>query len=176
MSREKHAKKIASAVFPGLQWWPHENLIAAKAIAFGEALDPSFKSYCKQVVANAQVLWECLEKSGFKIVSWGTDNHLLLIDVFSTFNVTGKDAEKALEKVGLSVNKNMIPYDTRSPMNPSGIRIGTPAATTRGMWEKEMREIAEIFTTALKNYSDDTVLKEQKTRVEELCKKFPIYK
>lgn len=175
MSKEKHAKKIASAVFPGLQWWPHENLIAAKAVAFWEALDPSFHEYCKKVVKNAQVLWESLTDAWFKIISWWTDNHLLLIDVFSTFNVTGKEAEEALEKVWLSVNKNMVPYDTRPPMNPSGIRVWTPAATTRGMWEDEMKDIADIFTQAVKNHTNDSILAWLKERVEEMCKKFPIY-
>ena len=131
MCREKFAKAIDRAVFPGLQGGPHENLIAAKAVAFGEALKPEFKDYQTQVIKNAQTLATELQKNGFKIVSGGTDNHLMLVNVFDTFEVTGKDAEHALEKVGLSVNKNMVPYDTRPPMNPSGIRIGTPAATTR---------------------------------------------
>ena len=140
MSKEKYAKALSRAVFPWLQWWPHENLIAWKAVAFLEALKPEFKDYCKQIVKNAQVIWDELSKMWFKIISGWTDNHLLLIDVFSKFWVTGKDAEKALEKVWLSTNKNMIPYDERPPMNPSWIRIGTPAATTRGMKEEEMSD------------------------------------
>ena len=175
MAKEKHAKALARAVFPGLQWGPHENLIAAKAVAFWEALKPEFKEYQKQVVKNAQTLATQLQKNGFKIVSGGTDNHLMLVDVFAWFGVTGKDAEKALEDVGLSTNKNMVPYDTRPPMNPSGIRVGTPAATTRGMGEEEMLEIADIFTQAIKNYEDETVLQSQKQRVLDLCKRFPIY-
>ena len=175
MAKEKHAKALARAVFPGLQWGPHENLIAAKAVAFWEALKPEFKEYQKQVVTNAQTLATQLQKNGFKVVSGGTDNHLMLIDVFAEFGVTGKDAEKALEQVGLSTNKNMVPYDTRPPMNPSGIRVGTPAATTRGMGEEEMLEIADIFTQAIKNYEDATVLQTQKQRVLDLCKRFPIY-
>jgi len=127
------------------------------------------------VVTNAQTLATQLQKNGFKVVSGGTDNHLMLIDVFAEFGVTGKDAEKALEQVGLSTNKNMVPYDTRPPMNPSGIRVGTPAATTRGMGEEEMLEIADIFTQAIKNYEDETVLQSQKQRVLDLCKRFPIY-
>lgn len=176
MSKEKYANAIARAVFPWIQWGPHENLIAAKAVAFWEALKPEFKYYCQQVVKNAQILWKRLSENGFKIISWGTDNHLLLIDVFSNFWVTGKDAELALEQVWLSTNKNMIPYDTRPPMNPSGIRIGTPAATTRGMKESEMLEIADIFTQTIQNYNNWEKLAELKHRVLELCKKFPIYK
>lgn len=175
MAKSQHEKALARAVFPGLQWGPHENLIAGKAVAFGEALKPEFKEYQKQVVKNAQVLASELENNGFKIVSGGTDNHLVLVDVFASFEVTGKDAEKALEEVGLSTNKNMVPYDTRPPMNPSGIRIGTPAATTRGMKEDEMKEIADIFTLAIQNYEDTSKLEELRGRVEALCKKFPIY-
>ncbi len=175
MSKEKHAKALARAVFPGLQWWPHENLIAGKAVAFGEALKPEFIEYQKQVVKNAQTLADELQKTGFKIVSGGTDNHLMLVDVFTGFWVTWKDAEKALEQVGLSTNKNMVPYDKRPPMNPSWIRLGTPAATTRGMKEEEMKEIADIFTQTIKNYKNEQLLQDQKQRVLELCKKFPIY-
>lgn len=175
MAKAEHEKALARAVFPGLQGGPHENLIAGKAVAFGEALKPEFKEYQKQVVKNAQVLATQLQNNGFKIVSWGTDNHLMLVNVFDGFGVTGKDAEKALEKVGLSTNKNMVPYDERPPMNPSGIRIGTPAATTRGMKEEEMKIIADVFTLTLKNLEDESVLAEQKQRVLDLCKKFPIY-
>lgn len=175
MCKKEHAKAIDRAVFPGLQWGPHENLIAAKAVAFWEALKPEFKDYQIQVVKNAQKLASELQKHGFKIVSGGTDNHLMLVDVFSGFEVTGKDAEKALETVGLSTNKNMVPYDTRPPMNPSWIRIGSPAATTRGMGEIEMIEIADIFAQTIKNYEDESLLQIQKQRVLELCKIFPIY-
>lgn len=175
MAKAQHEKALARAVFPGLQWGPHENLIAGKAVAFGEALKPEFKDYQKQVVKNAQVLATELENNGFKIISGGTDNHLVLVDVFQNFEVTGKDAEKALEEVGLSTNKNMVPYDTRPPMNPSGIRIGTPAATTRGMKEEEMKDIADIFTQAIKNHENTEVLAKLKERVELLCMKFPIY-
>ena len=175
MCKKKYAKAIDRAVFPGLQGWPHENLIAAKAVAFGEALKPEFKDYQIQVVKNAQTLATSLQEKGFKIVSWGTDNHLMLVDTFWSFEVTGRDAEKALEEVGLSANKNMVPYDIRPPMNPSWIRIGTPAATTRGMWEWEMQEIADIFSQAIKNCKNPEVLEKQKERVLELCKKFPIY-
>ncbi len=175
MCKQEHAKAIDRAVFPGLQWGPHENLIAAKAVAFGEALKPEFKDYQIQVVKNAQKLAIELQNHGFKIVSGGTDNHLMLVDVFAGFGITGKEAEKALEIVGLSTNKNMVPYDIRPPMNPSGIRIGTPAATTRGMGEAEMIEIADIFAQTIKNHENESELATQKERVLELCKNFPIY-
>ncbi len=198
MSKEKFASQIARAVFPWVQGGPHENLIAAKAVAFKEALDPSFKVYARQVVDNARVLASELMNSGFKIVSNGTDNHLILVDVFSSFWLTWKEAEKALELVWLSTNKNMIPYDRRKPLDPSGIRVGTPAATTRGMKEEEMKIIASIFTRAIhtikeakwynssiedksnmeifENADLQTKLKTLKAEVLELCKKFPIYK
>jgi len=198
MCKEKFAKQIDRAVFPGVQWGPHENLIAWKAVAFWEALKPEFKDYTKQIVKNAQTLaWE-LMNNWFEIVSNGTDNHLMLIDVFSSFWVTWKEAEKALELVWLSTNKNMIPYDPRKPMDPSWIRVGTPAATTRWMKETEMKKIAEIFTNVIKalkqakgydskveDKSDMTVfekdeLKEKlawlKKDVLDLCDKFPVYK
>ncbi|PZM86704.1 serine hydroxymethyltransferase [Candidatus Gracilibacteria bacterium] len=176
MSKEKFGPQIARAVFPGIQGGPHENLIAAKAVAFKEALQPEFKEYTKQVIKNAKVLAEALQKNGFRIISGGTDNHLILVDVFGSFGVTGKEAELALEKVGLSVNKNMIPYDPRKPLDPSGIRLGTPAATTRGMKEEEMLKIAKIFTETIKNHQKEEILKNLKKEVLELCKKFPIYK
>ena len=198
MCKEKFAKQIDRAVFPGVQWGPHENLIAWKAVAFGEALKPEFKEYAKQIVKNAQTLaWE-LMNNWFEIVSNWTDNHLMLIDVFSSFWVTWKEAERALELVGLSTNKNMIPYDPRKPMDPSWIRVGTPAATTRGMKEEEMKKIAEIFTNVIKTLkdakwfdsktedkSDMSVfekedflekLNELKGEVLELCERFPVYK
>lgn len=176
LCKEKYAKAIDKAVFPGIQWGPHENLIAAKAVAFGEALKPEFKNYQQQVIKNAQCLAKELQNHGFKIVSGGTENHLVLVDVFGSFEVTGKQAEKALELVGLSTNKNMVPYDPRKPLDPSGIRIGTPAATTRGMQESEMKEIADIFYETIKNHENQSVLDIQKQRVLKLCKAFPIYK
>jgi len=176
MCKKQHAKAIDRAVFPGLQGGPHENLIAAKAVAFGEALKPEFKDYQTQVIKNAQTIATRLQEKGFKIVSGGTDNHLMLVDTFASYEVTGKQAEHALEVVGLSANKNMVPYDTRPPMNPSGIRIGTPAATTRGMGIEEMKEIADIFSEAIQNHDNEAHLEIQRQRVLELCKKFPIYK
>lgn len=176
MSKEKYWSQIARAVFPWVQGWPHENLIAAKAVAFAEALKPEFRQYARQIVDNAQVLASELQNHGFRIVSGGTDNHLVLVDVFGSFWVTGKEAELALEKVGLSTNKNMIPYDPRKPLDPSGIRVGTPAATTRGMKEAEMQIIARIFKEAILNKDDEQKLVSLKAEVLELCKKFPIYK
>lgn len=175
MSKEKFSQQIAKAVFPWIQGWPHENLIAAKAVAFKEALKPEFKEYAKQVVKNAKVLAESLQKKWFRIISWWTDNHLILVDVFWSFWVTWKEAEKALEKVWLSVNKNMIPYDPRKPLDPSWIRIWTPAATTRWMKEEEMLKIAEIFTETIKNFENEENLTKLKNKVSKLCKKFPIY-
>jgi len=176
MCREEYAKAIDRAIFPGIQWGPHENLIAWKAVAFKEALEPEFKIYARQVVDNAKILAEELINHGFSITSNGTDNHLILVDVFWSFDVTGKEAEKALEEVWLSTNKNMIPYDTRKALDPSGIRIGTPAATTRWMKENEMKIIAKVFKEAVVNKDDDNKLKELKKEILELCEKFPIYK
>ena len=175
LAKEKYASALAKAVFPWIQWGPHENNIAAKAVAFGEALTPEFREYQQQVIINAQTLANELMKHGFRIVSWGTDNHLVLVDVFGSFGVTGKQAEKALETIGLSTNKNMVPYDVRKPLDPSGIRIGSPAATTRGMKQEEMKEIAEIFFLCIKNYDHSEVLKELQQRVHTLSARFPIY-
>lgn len=175
MCKKKYAKVIDRAVFPWMQWGPHENLIAAKAVAFGEALKPEFKQYQIQVVKNAQTLAACLQEKWFKIVSGWTDNHLMLVDTFASYGVTWKDAEHALELVWLSANKNMVPYDTRPPMNPSWIRIWTPAATTRGMGIEQMQEIADIFSNAIQNYNDEVYLETQRQRVIALCEQFPIY-
>lgn len=175
MSKQKYADKIAKAVFPWIQGGPHENLIAAKAVAFGEALKPEFHDYCVQVVKNAQTLASSLQKKWYKIVSGGTDNHIVLVDVFWSKAVTWKQAEKALEEVWLSVNKNMVPYDLRKPLDPSGIRIGTPAATTRWMKETEMEEIAEIFSQALEYHENPEMLLNLKQKVQDLCKRFPLY-
>ncbi len=176
LCKEKYAKAIDRMVFPGLQGWPHENLIAAKAVAFGEALKPDFLEYQKQVMKNAETLASELQSLGVRVVSWGTSNHLMLLDVYASFWVTGKDAEKYLEEVGLSCNKNMVPYDTRPPMNPSGIRLWTPAATTRGMKESEMKEIAHIIHNALSSGGKSEELYSLKQKVLTLCKNFPIYR
>lgn len=176
MSKEKYASSIARAVFPWVQWWPHENLIAAKAVAFKEALQPEFKIYAKQVIDNAKSMASELINHWFNVVSWWTDNHLILVDVFWSFWVTWKEAEIALETVWLSTNKNMIPYDTRKPLDPSGIRIGTPAVTTRWMKEEEMKLIARVFKDTIINIDNNEKLKELKKEILQLCNNFPIYK
>ena len=175
MSKQKYARDIARAVFPWVQWWPHENLIAAKAVAFREALSEEFRQYSRQVVDNAQKLAEELQEEWLRIISWWTDNHIVLVDVYGSFGVTWKEAEAALEKVGLSTNKNMIPYDTRKALDPSGIRIWTPAVTTRWMKQDKMKIIAKVFKQALVNKNNEEKLTHLKWEIWELCKKFPIY-
>lgn len=174
MCKEKFAKQIDKAVFPGFQGGPHENNIAGKAIAFKEALEPEFKEYTKQIKINAKILEKKFLELGYKLCFGGTDNHLLLIDV-TPKGVTGKQAEAALDKAGITVNKNMIPDDPRSPFDPSGIRLGTPALTTRGMKETEMETIANWINEAILNWQDEEKLKNIKTQVKELTKKFPLY-
>ncbi|MFO0780535.1 MAG: serine hydroxymethyltransferase [Candidatus Gracilibacteria bacterium] len=173
MCKEKHAKAIDRAVFPGLQGGPHDHIIAAKAVAFKEALEPAFKAYALQVIANAKVLAEELMKYGFKIVSDGTDNHLMLIDLTNK-NVAGKQAQEALDKAGITCNKNTVPFETRSPMDPSGIRLGTPAITTRGMKEPEMKLIAGWINEVIANWQNEEKLQEVKQAVKDLCSKFPV--
>ena len=165
-------RRIDSAVFPGIQGGPLMHVVAAKAVAFGEALQPAFKVYGAQVIANAKVLAEELLTAGFSIVSGGTDNHLMLVDV-TTKGTTGKQAERALEAAGITVNKNMIPFDPRKPLDPSGVRIGTPALTTRGMKEAEMRQIAKWITDVLTHPADAAVTERVKGGVIELCKQYP---
>ncbi len=174
MCKGEYAKAIDKAVFPGIQGGPLVHVIAAKAVAFKEALSKDFKNYQKKVVKNAKTLAEGLKKRGFKLVSNGTDNHLMLVDL-TNFNITGKEAEEALDKAGITVNKNTVPFDTKPPTVTSGIRIGTPCVTTRGMGEEEMEEIAEIISTVIKNISNESVIKDMSKKVQSLCKKFPIY-
>ncbi len=174
MCKEAFKKKIDKSVFPGFQGGPHENNIAGKAIAFKEALQPDFVEYAKQIKLNAKVLEKKFNEFGYKLMFGGTDNHLLLIDV-TPKGVTGKEAEKALDIAGITVNKNMIPDDTRSPFDPSGIRLGTPALTTRGMKEPEMEIIADIINRTLLNHTDEAVLAGIREEVRELTKKFPLY-
>lgn len=176
MCKEKYAKDIDKAAFPGFQGGPHMNNIAAKAVAFGEALKPEFKKYAKQVISNAKTLEKELKKYKFKLMFGGTDNHMVLVDVFGSKGVTGKEAEIALDKIGITVNKNMIPDDPRSPFDPSGIRIGTPAITTRGMKEEEIKKIANWINAAIENHQDEEVLGVIKKEVIKLCKKFPLNK
>ncbi len=164
--------KINSAVFPGVQGGPLMHVVAAKAVAFGEVLQPSFAKYMKQTLANAQAVAEGIQNAGFRIVSGGTDNHLLLVDVASK-GVTGKVAEKALDAAGITVNKNMIPFDTRPPLDPSGIRVGTPALTTRGMKEPEMKRIAGWIAGVLNAPEDAAVQTRTRGEVESLCQQFP---
>ena len=174
MCKADYAKAIDKAVFPGIQGGPLVHVIAAKAVAFQEALSEDFKEYQQKVIKNAKTLAEALKKKGFKLVSDGTDNHLMLVDL-TNFNITGKEAEEALDKAGITVNKNTIPFDTKPPTVTSGIRIGTPSVTTRGMGEQEMEEIAEIIERVIKNISNESVIKDMKKKVQLLCKRFPIY-
>lgn len=174
LCKEKWAKPLNSAVFPGLQGGPLMHVVAGKAVAFGEALKPEFREYAKQVVLNAKVLGEELASSGLRLVSGGTDNHLLLVDVTSVDGLTGKIAEKALDKAGITVNKNMIPYDQRTPFDPSGIRFGTPALTTRGMKQAEMKKIAEWITTVLQAVDNEEKLANIREQIREFCVDFPV--
>ncbi|AET57730.1 serine hydroxymethyltransferase (serine methylase) (SHMT) [Paenibacillus terrae HPL-003] len=174
LTRKAWAQAIDKAIFPGTQGGPLMHVIASKAVALGEALQPSFKTYAQNVVRNAQVLAETLLAEGINIVSGGTDNHLMLLDTRS-LNITGKEAEHVLDSVGITVNKNAIPFDPTSPFVTSGIRIGTPAATSRGMDEEAMVKIGKIIAETLKNPKDDTVLSKASQAVGELTDKFPIY-
>ncbi|MBR0028423.1 MAG: serine hydroxymethyltransferase [Clostridia bacterium] len=170
---EELSKKINKAIFPGIQGGPLMHTIAAQAVCFKEALDPSFKDYAKQVVKNAAVLAKTLQDEGFKLVSGGTDNHLMLLDLTST-DVTGKDAEHMLDEVGITVNKNAIPFDQRSPFITSGLRIGTPASTSRGFKEDDMVEIGKLIAMTIKDFEGNK--DEVKARVKALCDKYPLYK
>ena len=171
---EDLAKKINFNVFPGIQGGPLEHVIAGKAVSFKEALDPSYKEYQKQVIVNAKALGEKLQSEGVEIVSGGTDNHLLLVKTDSV-NLSGKKAEHALEAAGITCNKNMIPGDKRSPFVTSGVRLGTPAITTRGLTEKHMDLLGAWISKALKNHDNETILKEVRSEVLNLCKEYPVY-
>lgn len=173
MCKEKYAKDIDRGVFPGMQGGPHEHIIAAKAVAFGEALRPEFKEYAKQVIANAKTLAAELMNKGYRIISGGTDNHLMVVDMTSK-GTDGREAERALDKIGISISRSTIPNDPNPPMKPSGIRLGTPAMTTRGVKEKEIKEIAELIDRAIMNRADDGKLKEIKQEVEKMCAGFPL--
>jgi glycine hydroxymethyltransferase len=171
---KKISEIIDSNIFPGIQGGPLMHVIAAKAVAFKEALTPEFKVYCQQIIKNAQVLANTLVNLDYQIVSNGTDTHLMLLDL-SNKDISGKAAEKALEAAGITVNKNMVPFDKKSPFITSGIRIGTPALTTRGMKENEMIQISKMIDTVLKNMENETVQNQIKQQVLELCQKFPLY-
>jgi glycine hydroxymethyltransferase len=172
---EEKAKALNSKIFPGIQGGPLEHVIAAKAVAFGEALKPDFKTYAAQVVKNAKALADGLLAEGFELVTGGTDNHLILMDL-SSREITGKDAEIALDHAGITVNKNTVPNEKRSPFVTSGVRIGSPALTTRGMKEGEMKVIAGWIAQVLNGSKDEALLKKIKGQVKELCLKFPIYR
>ncbi len=174
MCKEVHAKALDKAVFPGLQGGPHDHANAAKAVAFQEALQPSFKEYAKQIVKNSRALADELMAQGFRLVAGGTDTHLLLVDLRNK-NVSGKEAELVLEGVGVYCNKNTVPYDPRPPMDPSGIRLGTPALTTRGMKESEMKEVGRIIAKAVASKDDTAAKKRLREDVRSLCKDFLFY-
>ncbi|MCC5361464.1 serine hydroxymethyltransferase [Staphylococcus aureus] len=175
LCKEEYKKDIDKTIFPGIQGGPLEHVIAAKAVAFGEALENNFKTYQQQVVKNAKVLAEALINEGFRIVSGGTDNHLVAVDVKGSIGLTGKEAEETLDSVGITCNKNTIPFDQEKPFVTSGIRLGTPAATTRGFDEKAFEEVAKIISLALKNSKDEEKLQQVKERVAKLTAEYPLY-
>lgn len=179
MCKEKFAKLIDRSVFPGLQGGPHEHIIAAKAVAFKEAMSPEFKNYAQQIVKNAKILAETLMQEGIKLVSGGTDNHLMLIDLIKTKTIArpamGRKVALALEEAGLVTNANTIPFDPASPFTPSGIRLGTPILTTRGMREKEMKKIGKFIARVIENFTKRKIKKDIEKRVLELCRAFPVY-
>ncbi len=174
LSKAEFAAAIDKTVFPGMQGGPLVHIMAAKAVCFQEAMQPSFRDYARQIVANAKVLAETLAAEGFRVISGGTDTHLMLVDVFAQ-GMLGSEAEKALGEAGITVNKNAIPFDTNPPLKPSGIRIGTPAITTRGMKEDEMRQIGRWIAQSLNNRTDAAALARIRRQVLELCEAFPLY-
>jgi glycine hydroxymethyltransferase len=174
LAKQEYGAAIDKVVFPGMQGGPLVHIIAAKAVCFLEAMQPSFRDYARQVVANAKVLAETLAAEGFRIISGGTDTHLMLVDVFAK-GMLGSDAEKALGDAGITVNKNAIPFDTNPPMKPSGVRIGTPALTTRGMKEGEMRQVGRWISEALRQRADAPVLGNIRKQVLDLADAFPLY-
>jgi glycine hydroxymethyltransferase len=174
LCREQHAKALDRSVFPGQQGGPLMHIVAAKAVALQEALQPEFKEYARQIVANAKVLAAEIAAAGYRIISGGTDTHLMLVDVFAR-GLNGAEAEAALGAAGITVNKNAIPFDPNPPMKPSGIRIGTPAMTTRGMKEAEMKQIAKWIAQALESRNDETRLAKIRGEVLEMAERFPLY-
>ncbi len=174
MCKEKFAKAIDKSVFPGFQGGPHMHQIAAKAVAFGEALKPEFQDYARQVIVNAKTLAQKLMDLGCRLITNGTDNHLMLVDTITSVGLTGKQAEVTLDRIGITLNKNMIADDPRGPMDPSGVRLGTPAITTRGMKEADMVRVAEWMMEAWKNHDNDGKLSDMKETVREFCQKFPV--
>ncbi len=177
MCKEEYAKDLDRSVFPGVQGGPLMHVIAAKAVSFGEALKPDFKTYQEQILKNAQALAASLTNAGLRLVSGGTDNHLLLVDVYQDGKgITGKEAEKALDEVHITVNKNTIPFDTQKPFVASGIRLGTPALTTRGMREEEMAKIGEMIAAVISEPGSDDVKDKVRKGVAEITERFPMYK
>jgi len=174
LCKKEFARKIDSAIFPGIQGGPLMHVVAAKAVALKAAMTDEFKEYQRQIIINAQYMAKCLAGLGFRIVSGGTDNHLFLVDL-NAKNVTGKEAQEALEESGIMVNKNLIPFDTKNPNTTSGIRIGTPAVTTRGMKEKEMEIICELIDSVLRDINNIQLRVDTRERVRTLCKQFPFY-
>ncbi len=174
LAQEDVSKSVASKIFPGIQGGPMMHTIAAKAVCFGEVLQPSFKNYIEQVIKNAKILSGALIEDGFSLTSNGTDNHLFLLDLRNE-NITGKDAESALEKAGITTNKNMVPFDDKSPFITSGVRVGTPAITTRGMKENEMKHIATWISSAIRNSNNEGALKKIRAEVADLCSKYPLF-
>ncbi|MDI6841065.1 MAG: serine hydroxymethyltransferase [bacterium] len=174
MCKERWAKDVDRWVFPGIHGGPHMHTVAAKAVCFGEALRPEFKEYQRQILLNAKAIENELKRYGYRLVADGTDTHLLLVDLRNK-GITGKDAEEVLGRASITVNRNTIPYDTQKPFIASGIRIGTPAVTTRGMKEPEMKRICELINTVLSHPGDDKILKKVRGEVDELCKFFPLY-
>jgi len=173
MCEEKFAKQIDATVFPGVQGGPLMHVIAAKAVCFHEALQPQFRDYQRQVVINAKALAAGIAQHGYRIVSGGTDNHLMLVDLRPK-NLNGKEVQEVLDRAGITVNKNAIPFDTSSPFKPGGIRVGTPAVTTRGMKEEEMLEISDLIAEALTNRTDEAALNRVREKVRELTRRFPL--
>lgn len=173
---EEIAKKIDKSIFPGIQGGPHMHTIAGKAVAFGEALTPKYKKYAKQILKNAKAMEKVLRKNKIRMIGGGTDNHLILADIFGSLGVTGKEAQTTLDEVGITLNMNSIAGDTRKPLDPSGIRFGTPAITTRGFKEKECKYVAELMIKVLKNKDDKKIKESAHKEIKKLAKKFPIPK
>ncbi len=174
MAKEKYGPDIARAVFPGVQGGPHDHITLAKAVAFGEALQPEFHTYARQVIDNSIAMSDIFMQEQIRVISGGTENHIIVLDVFGSLGISGKEAEIALDRVGISCNKNMIPFDPRKPLDPSGIRIGTPAITTRGMKIDAVRQVANIIVQALKHHTDSTLLSTLRQEVRTLCEAYPL--
>ncbi len=174
LCKEEYGKAIDKAVFPGMQGGPHEHIIAAKAVCFKEAATPEFSEYAKQIVKNAKKLSESLIEHGFRLVTGGTDNHLILIDLTNK-GVTGKEAQNSLDEAGITTNRNTIPFEPRSPFDPSGLRLGTPAITSRGMKESEMEQVAGWINRVIENHEDSSLKEKIREEIREFCKDFPLY-